>query len=649
MEKKPSTLWALAFGAISLLYVGYEFAFNAALLDLASSINQDVGEMDSLALTGETLTGIGMALAIMTLLMRFGPVARRGAFVSLSLLVLIATLVTVPFMRWAQPALIDHLIDGTTAEQRSEALGLNLFKFGVANGAVRLKSKLDTEAATLGESPADKTLLALIGPMAQGNEKIAQILRDSSKQIFDRVALEGGNSVTQRRWDEYQKVRNDVASRYNQYLDQAEEYESALRKASGKSGQVLDQIRQGVNADYAAHQSMVTKFEADYMAEEPTVSKRVRDFGKSPKYNRQIYERDLERIYGFVPDFEVYVTTRPATFSDAGTRNGNSLHYNLGDLIDLAETALTDKQVRQLTDESIHKGHLSLMDRAYAKHSNGMPRDLTLNAFMRQPQVCSKARAKLVSNNINVPSGWCPDDERAVMQSVDSEARKKIEREWEAGTKKRFGQVVGPDLTEQQFKNLKSVKDSVARALADAPCTKGNAYLSPALFKANCIDPELKKRRDEIREAFTAPTEELADGARLEEKGRQAVRSLAVPPVAMALSLFFSLLALLNFGLKLVSGSKVFSHWMFKLLCVGALIAAPMFMAQGKHGAIAELIFPDGSSVGSAFKWVIAMEPAIYNVGKQLPLSLESELLHAHADDFLAHAQGLNNELREIK
>lgn len=629
MDKKTSTLWAWIFGAISLVYVGYEFAFNAALLDLASSINQDAGDMDSLALTGETLSGIGLALAFMALLMRFGPFAKRGALVSMMLLVLIATLATVPFMRWAQPALIDHLIDGTSAEQRSQALGLNLFKFGVANGAVQFGT------TTLGESPADKTLLALIGPMAQGNEKIDRILKDSSQQIFDRVAKQGGNAAAERRWKQYQQVRHDVASRYNQYLDQAEQYESALRKASGKSGEVLDQIRRGVNADYTTHQNMVTKFESDYMAQEEKVAKRVRDFNANPKYNRDIYERDLTRIYGFVPDFEVFVGTRAATFSDPGVRKGNTVHYNLGDLFDLVETAVSDKQIREITDQSIHNGHMRLMDQAYAKVSNGMPRDMSLNGFMRQPQVCSKARAKLVANNINVPAGWCPDDERAVMQSVDNSARNKVEREWEAGTKKRFGQVVGPNLTEQQFKNLKSVKDSITRALADAPCTKGNAYLSPEVFKANCITPELNKRRNEIRDAFTAPTEDLADGGRLEDKGRQAVRSLAVPPVAMALSLFFSLLALLNLGLKLISGSKIGRHWAIKIICVAALIAAPAFMSAGKHGAIADLIFPDdgraNTSANSIFKWVITMEPSIYNVGKQLPVNLESQLIHMNS------------------
>lgn len=95
-------------------------------------------------------------------------------------------------MHLAQPWAINRFIDSTSAEQRSQALGLNLFKFGVASSAVKFGS------TTLGESPADKTLLALIGPMAHGNQKIEQILKGNSQQIFDRAATQGGNDAAQK-------------------------------------------------------------------------------------------------------------------------------------------------------------------------------------------------------------------------------------------------------------------------------------------------------------------------------------------------------------------------------------------------------------------------------------------------------------------
>ena len=133
------------------------------------------------------------------------------------------------------------------SEDRSNALGLNLFKFGLAHGAIQLKGQ------QLGATPEDKTLLALLGPMANGNQKIESIVQANQKTIFDRVLIGAGNSASVRRWNEYQQIRQDVASKYNQYIDSANKYQSSLVSASGKTGDqasnTLAAIRHGVEDD----------------------------------------------------------------------------------------------------------------------------------------------------------------------------------------------------------------------------------------------------------------------------------------------------------------------------------------------------------------------------------------------------------------
>ena len=69
MESQKRTLWPYTFGTISLIYVLMEFVFNADLVDLASSATLGVEDMEAIALRGETLSGIGLAIALMTLLL----------------------------------------------------------------------------------------------------------------------------------------------------------------------------------------------------------------------------------------------------------------------------------------------------------------------------------------------------------------------------------------------------------------------------------------------------------------------------------------------------------------------------------------------------------------------------------------------------
>ncbi len=583
MESQKRTLWPYTFGTISLIYVLMEFVFNADLVDLASSATLGVEDMEAIALRGETLSGIGLAIALMTLLKLTRPLKDRGALLSLGIFTAIAVFATVPFMRWAQPALIDRLVDKTTAEDRSNALGLNLFKFGVAHGAIQLKGQ------QLGATPEDKTLLALLGPMANGNQKIESIVQANQKTIFDRVLIGAGNSASVRRWNEYQQIRQDVASKYNQYIDSANKYQSSLVSASGKTGDqasnTLAAIRHGVEADYKRHLEAGRRFEDSLLAQEPVVNAEVRKYAQSinSRSPSTSYAHAMQRIYGFTPDIDQFLSI-----------DGS----------------------RKLNDQTIRSGHLRQVDRAFALKSDGIPRKITLNQFLHHPTVCKKARAQVAAKGISLPGNWCPDNELAVATSVSNEAQKRVRAEWEKGTKVKFGQIVEPNLTESQFRNLPSVQRSIREALAKAPCTKGNAYLSAAQFKAACIAPELDKQRIELKSAFSAPVEQLSDGGTHSEKGRQAVKALVIPPVAMSISLFFSLLAAMNLLFKILPKKVLFQSKYSKGAAFAALLIWPALATPGKHSTMAALVLNDDHSYRGIYTWVMNAEPAVYKIGK---------------------------------
>lgn len=583
MESQKRTLWPFVFGTISLIYVLMEFVFNADLVDLASSATPGADEMEAIALRGETLSGIGLAIALMTLLKLTKPLKDRGTLLSLGIFTVMAVFATVPFMRWAQPALIDSLVDKTTAEERSSALGLNLFKFGVAHGAIQLKGQ------QLGTTPEDKTLLALLGPMASGNQKIESIVQANQKTIFDRVLIGTANSTSASRWNEYQQIRQDVASKYNQYIDSAKKYEASLISASGKTGgqasNTLAAIRQGVEADYKRHLEAGRRFEDSLLAQESVVSAEVRKYAQSinSRSPSASYAPAMQHIYGFTPDIEQYLSI-----------DGS----------------------RKLNEQTIRSGHLRQVDRAFALKSDGIPRKITLNQFLHHPTVCKKARAQVMAKGMSLPGNWCPDDEVAVTASVSNEAQKRVRAEWEKGTRAKFGQVVEPNLTESQFRSLPSVQRSIREALAKAPCTKGNAYLSAAQFKAACIASEFDKQRIELKSAFNAPVEQLGDDSTHSEKGRQAVKALVIPPVAMAISLFFSLLAAMNLLFKVLPNKAMFQSKYTKGAAFAALLVWPALAAPGKHSAMAELVLNDGHGYRGIYTWVMNAEPTVYKIGK---------------------------------
>ncbi|MGG2399422.1 hypothetical protein ACJRW5_21000, partial [Pseudomonas sp. SH1-B] len=95
-----------------------------------------------------------------------------------------------------------------------------------------------------------------------------------------------------------------------------------------------------------------------------------------------------------------------------------------------------------------------------------------------------------------------------------------------------------------------------------------------------------------------------ADGQALEKKGRDAVRTLLVPPIAILFSLAFSLLAL----------TKFVASWPLKAALVVAIAVGPA-MLPANHSEIADFLFSGGNQFGAVLKWSLNLEPWAYQFG----------------------------------
>ncbi|WP_313285024.1 hypothetical protein [Stutzerimonas kunmingensis] len=595
--------WAFMLGAASLLYIAVEFGFNAALVDMASDIDVTKDSLDRMAFLGETLSGVGLAFVLMNLIEWLFCTSRRiGVWANF---VIMAGLLfgTVPFMHWLQPKIVEAYVDATTGQERKQALDMNLFKYAAASGAVVFGDTV------VGDTSEDKVLLALMGMLAKDNEKVHETLSSSRDTILNRVVLQSAQDQGKAKWEDYLKVRKGVAEQYQQYLKQVDQYHDAMAKAGGKSGQALRQIREQTSASFVKYrneaQSLANQAGArqsktlELMLQNNNALGRCRDNQCINRAN-ETYNKGITEIYGFAIPRDDFITTRMATAADAVTTNGRNVSLNLVGLI--ANTVM-DREVREISSDSVAAGYSKHEKRLFTAQV-GYPPNMTEKQFMQYPAVCSQASAKARSQGINVPSNWCPDDEKAVMAAVDGKARKRVDDEWAKGSKQRFGAVVSTELSEQAFRNLKSVNNGVRERLASAKCTGSNAYLSAAQFKAKCIQPQLDKHRNELRERFVARATDLAPGGASAEQGKQAVRALVVPPVAIVFSLFFSLMALLKF----------LGPVPLKIAGLALIIFGPLAI-EASHGEIATFLGGEGSDLGAVLTWALKLEPLVYQFG----------------------------------
>ena len=172
-----------------------------------------------------------------------------------------------------------------------------------------------------------------------------------------------------------------------------------------------------------------------------------------------------------------------------------------------------------------------------------------------------------------------------------------------------------PNLSEKAFFSHASIAKRIAEETRDQPCLKGNMFLSSDEFTKRCLEPAYKEQIAKTRSDFEATPAELEDGGAKAELGRLAVSQLIVPPVAIAFSLFFSLLSLIKLPGLLLSAVGVISPWPSRVLFVCGLVGviAYPFAAEPPHSTIIAHL-DEGGTVGTALRWVMAAEPPIFAI-----------------------------------
>ena len=139
---------------------------------------------------------------------------------------------------------------------------------------------------------------------------------------------------------------------------------------------------------------------------------------------------------------------------------------------------------------------------------------------------------------------------------------------------------------------------------------------------------------------------DLADGGQHEEEGRQFVRALIVPPIALGLSLFFSLLTLAKLPIRVISlkdkyeGNIPWVNRARKAIMVGDLVLIMSLpLARGDSKVMQSKLFEMMSNKAKdvfAFGdkgiiWLIKGEPLIYKTGQTL---LEAAGLDERAEKY---------------
>lgn len=527
------------FFALSLCYLAAEFRFNITLLDVAGSAIVDPLAIEQVADFGRLVSASGFTLLALGLFanagfkathlrhrLRYGVLAvlclapfvffpperqemffvapvlfgiflmviSRGRWVFHTVLAVILT--AWPAMYAGQKSMIEHLVvEPTTWQERQQARNLLLLKSGLEDCVVELQGRwLCQGDKSTAEVRAVRAMIAALW-MHRPGEIIAALEKQRDRIIENTVAKKGQDRA-------------------------ADAYAKYLAVAKDERAKIVDQ--------------MMTKFYAPY--EKASLSYAA---AKDPKR----LNAELDRIWA---EMEKHTDAAWAEYKEAQARYRSTVGR-------VSDTMLNpDNFVFQKLDEFCatrncpktrgEKGTLRMVDEAETLfiRKTGFPPTLADKAEMMtyprareafEDEVNERLLRETGIVGIALPRDWAYDEK--FMKGILAQMfQTQVVKEWQAKFKD-----VPPGLPPEQFFERMKVP----------PLPDMNALvMDQAAFTQKYILPTLRKKVTDELAQMQKEAPLYANGQMLESKGRDYVRAVYIPAIALLLSLLIVTLTVLR-------------------------------------------------------------------------------------------------------
>ncbi|WP_019567525.1 SH3 domain-containing protein [Thioalkalivibrio sp. ALMg13-2] len=643
------------------LYVVLEVAFNGVLVQYAGGDALSPERLHHIELLGRTLAGFGFALLLAETASRW--LAVRALSVRLGAYLMIF-LVGWSVMFLGQKVAIERiLIEPSTAEERQRAHFTQLLRAALASNTVEI------EGLDLGEdamqTPAAKTFLTIFGGLVFADARLVETLEGQRLPILRQHLRQAVADDFETYWEEYQTFVTDVRTNYRRYADAAQSYHDRVESSDSEVARYRETMETEIQSGWQEYQQGVQAFNGRVRARADEAAPVVyRYFQRMERCGerafcartaRRQYDGDMARIdldqyeprYWLIEE-EVSAAENLGRSALAAVISGGA--SVAGQVLDRAgggDGGWKDKRYHYTNDAAHYEKRIRPgMVGDFVRESGGYRPDITSIAeFRTHPTTSSRVRNRLEREGLDLPWDWTVADRAVFESAVDARVNADLRAEWDAQMRAE-GLDAGPDLTFARFERLPEVQQAMREEM-------GEDYIEPMLtgwnreaFRLNVIEPGIERRvRDTITE-LEAETTLFGNGQVYEATGKDALRAVLVPPIAMVLSL---LLVFLSLGKILVKGTDLLltgddeapewsaHHFALKAFLLVGLLLVVLFLLPFTLRAASEPLDPRSGPVGHlvanlddagspwvahATRWALNVQPAVLPVGLAINDSL---------------------------
>lgn len=640
--------------ALATLYLFPEMIFNAELVSTAGSANASHETIQRLELFGRAISGVGVTLLLLDG-WRWLPLYSKGKTLLVSLV--IAVLVW-PLVFFGQKYAIDEfLIEPSSAEQRQTAFLSILVKNALATRAVEVEGlPFDYEQPN---SAVSQTFLSLFGGLVYANADVLEQIKQSREELATAYVVNQTQDQFPELLAQHARLSELLNDAYNDsYAPAYDDYQQAILDSPQVVAREWQEVQEQLQQGWRDYQKM--EREADTLAARQAeeagpkiidfldyyhgncvsgerVNQRCRDRAET-RYKQQIGQLG----YGYIPHEHWLIVEEVSTGENilnsllAGALTGGvSIAAQALNKVTGGDGGFEDKRYSYTDSIAHYKQRITELD-AYQKkfvREYGYPLGLdSEQLFIQYPETQQRVRDKLAGAGVKLAADWQLNDrasfERAIVEKIASEAM----REWSNGLSKQAIDLP-PGLSWYEFHQHPEMLAYVNRHAQGLELRRYNPDWNDGQFKQYVLEPMVREQAQKLLAELAAQTSSFADGGELEERGKQSLRAVIIPPFSMALSLLLVCLTLLKLPMRylqlLMAKPSAAWRWFNRFVVVaslGAVVAVPMWVLQpdfhkeypGANSFLRTLGQTTNLSVAKSLEWTLKTQPLIAPMGSKL-------------------------------
>lgn len=677
--------WRCLLLVLATLYLLPEAIFNAQLVSLVGLGTPSAADLEHLEIYGRAVSGVGVALLLADFLPK-AMVAKvgRGVVSFIALLCLVW-----PVVFFGQKYAIEKtLIEPSTAEQRQFATYSAALRDALAINSIKVND-LDYNPEQL-HSSENLTFLALFGGLLYSDAALSDNLEQDKRKIIASFVQKKAYQDFDKHYKNYSQLYDELVVKYKAYAQGSKKYNHTLASIGEREQGYWQQVEQEINSGWNKYQQAQKAHIAKASARAQKYGPKIYDYHNSIAKCRERYDKSSEkdrrnRCYereaadyrstilkagiGYIePDYWLIEEDVSVAENAAGTilmgvlTGGVYTALQAASLATGGDGGFKDKRYKY-TDDPDHYQLRFLQHpnfhKMFAKET-GYPFTLeNLMAFRAHDTTQQKLRAHFASKGLELDSTWNVNQRQVFANAVATKVTQEATNQWQSEMRKR-GMSLQPNLSWVEFQLHPEVQAKIADRMGDLYVKNIRADWNKKNFKDQVLDPNIEKRTDKYVAMLNSAEGKFADGGEYAQYGKQALRSVIIPPISMSLSLFLICLTFSKLPLKLwqlikPAQEKQPTTWLSvlqKLIMPAVILIAPVLFIhnsftedeQSPVNYFLDKVDESSNPVFSyAIRWTLHAQPVLHPLGLAFEEKLHiyerfSPMSHALAQvDILRH------------